>query len=406
MQGLMPAERVRRIKPSPSSAAAQRARDMKSQGRDIISLTTGEPDFDTPDHVIEAACAAMQEGQTRYTGIGGTADLKAAICTKFAHENGLEYAPEEVMASTGGKQVIFNALMATVNHGDEVIIPVPSWVSYPDMVLVAGGRPVTVPCGMQSGFKLSPDSLEAAITDRTRWLILNSPSNPSGALYSAAELRALGEVLARHPNVLVMTDDMYEHILFDGRSFVTIAQVCSDLKNRTLTVNGVSKAYAMTGWRIGFCGGPAALLKEMVKLQSQSTSNPCSISQAAAVAALLGPKEFFAERAVRFQRRRDTVVAMLNAIDGIRCAVPQGAFYVYPSCVGLLGRCTPTGKVLENDGDVADYFLESVGVATVHGAAFGYSPHFRISIAASDDTLKDACARLQRACQALRRGAA
>jgi aspartate aminotransferase len=402
MQCLMAAERVRRIKPSPSSAAAQRARDMKTQGRDVISLTTGEPDFDTPAHVVEAAYRAMKQGQTRYTGVGGTTELKAAIRAKFAEENGLDYALEEVMASTGGKQVIFNALMATVNEGDEVIIPVPSWVSYPDMVLLAGGRPVTVACGMESGFKLSPASLEGAITARTRWVILNSPSNPSGALYSVEELRALGEVLARHPGVLVMTDDMYEHILFDACSFATIAQVCPALKDRTLTVNGVSKAYAMTGWRIGFCGGPASLVKEMAKLQSQSTSNPCSISQAAAVAALSGPKGLFAERAATFQRRRDAVVARLNSIEGISCPLPQGAFYVYPSCAGLLGRSTPEGRVLESDREVVDYFLESVGVATVHGAAFGHSPHFRISIAASDDALKDACERLQRACQALR----
>ena len=394
-------KRVQRIKPSPSSMAAQRARELKAEGRDIVSLTTGEPDFDTPDHVLDAAAEAMRRGETRYTNVGGTAALKSAIVDKFSRENGLDYSAEEVMASTGGKQVLFNALMATVDAGDEVVIPAPYWVSYPDMVLLAGGKPVLVPAGQEDGFKISAKALEAALTPRTRWLILNSPSNPTGALYSADELAALADVLERFPDVWVMTDDMYEHILFDGREYATIAAVRPALKARTLTVNGVSKAYAMTGWRIGFCGGPAGLVKAMSKLQSQSTSNPSSVSQAAAVAALNGPKDFLATSAAAFERRRNLVVPRLDAVDGLSCASPDGAFYVYPSCAGLIGRKTPGGHTLDDDAAVSLYLLESVGVATVHGAAFGLSPHFRISFARSEEVLEDGCARIAQACGTL-----
>ena len=381
--------------------AAQRARELKEAGHDIISLTTGEPDADTPAHIIDAALAAMRHGETRYTATGGTTALKQAIADKFRRENALDYAPSEVMASTGGKQVIFNALMSTIDAGDEVVIPTPCWVSYPDMVLLAEGTPRLVPCGAETGFKITPEALEAALTPRTRWLMLNSPSNPSGAVYSAEELRALGEVLARHQRVLVLTDDMYEHIVFDGVKPATIAAVCPELKDRTLTVNGVSKAYAMTGWRLGFCGGPAELIREMVKIQSQSTSNPSSVSQAAAVAALNGPKHFLAEQAKRFQGRRDELVARLNDIDGIECATPAGAFYVFPSCKGLIGRRTPQGARLSSDREFSLYLLEAEGVATVHGEAFGLSPHFRISFASSDENLREACVRIRRACAAL-----
>ena len=392
---------MRRIKPSPSSMAAQRARELKEAGHDIISLTTGEPDADTPAYIIDAALAAMRHGETRYTATGGTTALKQAIADKFRRENALDYAPSEVMASTGGKQVIFNALMSTIDAGDEVVIPTPCWVSYPDMVLLAEGTPRLVPCGSDTGFKITPEALEAALTPRTRWLMLNSPSNPSGAVYSAEELRALGEVLARHQRVLVLTDDMYEHIVFDGVKPATIAAVCPELKDRTLTVNGVSKAYAMTGWRLGFCGGPAELIREMVKIQSQSTSNPSSVSQAAAVAALNGPKHFLAEQAERFRSRRDELVAWLNDIDGIECAMPEGAFYVFPSCEAMIGRETPQGARLTSDREFSLYLLEAEGVATVHGEAFGLSPHIRISFASSDENLREACIRIRRACAAL-----
>lgn len=401
MEPSLAAERMRRINPSPSSMAAQRARELKEAGHDIISLTTGEPDADTPAHIIDAALAAMRRGDTRYTATGGTTALKQAIVDKFRRENGLDYAPSEIMASTGGKQVIFNALMSTIDAGDEVVIPTPCWVSYPDMVLLAEGTPRMVPCGPATGFKITPEALEAALTPRTRWVMLNSPSNPSGAIYSAEELKALGEVLMRHERALVLTDDMYEHIVFDGRKTATIAAVCPELKERTLTVNGVSKAYAMTGWRLGFCGGPAGLITEMVKIQSQSTSNPSSVSQAAAVAALNGPKDFLAFQAQRFQRRRDDLVARLNEIDGIECEMPEGAFYVFPSCKAMIGRKTPQGGRLASDRELSLYLLEAEGVATVHGEAFGLSPHFRISFASSDEALREACVRIRRACAAL-----
>ena len=396
------ADQLSRIKPSPTIAVTSKAAELRAAGRDVIGLGAGEPDFDTPDNIKEAAIKAIHEGKTKYTAVDGTPELKAAIVAKFARENGLEYTPQQITVGTGGKQVLYNALMATLNPGDEVLIPTPYWVSYPDMTLLAGGSPVFVPGNQDNGFKITPDALEAAITARTKWLILNSPSNPSGAAYTADELRALGEVLLRHPHVWVMTDDMYEHLVFDGFEFATIAAVVPELYERTLTVNGVSKAYAMTGWRIGYAAGAVELIKAMAKIQSQSTSNPCSISQAAAVEALNGPQDFLAERAAAFQNRRDLVVSMLNQAEGLSCLRPEGAFYVYPSCAGLIGRSTPEGKTIETDLDFVTYLLESVGVACVHGEAFGLSPNFRISYATSEETLKEACSRIQKACAALR----
>ena len=396
------ASRLNRIKPSPSSMAGQRARELRAQGRDIVGLTAGEPDFETPQHIKEAASRAMSEGQTRYTDVGGTPKLKEAIAHKFKSENGLAYAANEIIVGTGAKQVIFNALMCTVDAGDEVIVPAPFWVSYPDITLLAGGVPVPVDCPSSKGFKLQPEALERAITPRTRWLVLNAPNNPSGAAYTHAELKALAEVLMRHPHVWVMTDDIYEHILYDGRKFATIAQVEPALKERTLTINGVSKAYAMTGWRIGYGGAPAALVKAMVKLQSQSTSNPSSISQAAALEALSGPQDFIAERTKIFQSRRDMVVKTLNAIPGITCHLPEGAFYVFPSCANAIGKTTPEGKVLATDEDFVMYLLESQNLAVLQGAAYGVSPFFRISFATSVEKLQEGLRRLRLACEALR----
>jgi len=395
------AQRTHRIKPSPSSMAGQRARELRAQGRDIVSLSAGEPDFDTPDNVVEAAIRAMRDSRTKYTDIGGTPDLKAAIRDKFRRENGLEYGSQEVMAGTGAKQVIFNALMCTVEEGCEVIIPAPYWVSYPDIVLLAGGKPVFVQGSRQHDLKLQPEALERAITPNTRWLILNAPGNPGGSVYSEEELRALAQVLLRHPQVWILTDDMYEHILFDDRRFKTIAQVEPRLYERTLTVNGVSKAYAMTGWRIGYAGGPRDLIFAMTKMQSHSTSNPSSISQAAATEALTGPQHFIEERAAIFQQRRDRVVGLLNECAGVSCALPQGAFYVYPSCADLIGRRTPDGKVLKNDEDVILYLLDEENLAVLQGAAYGTSPHFRISIASSMEVLEEGCARVRRACEKL-----
>ncbi len=396
------AARLNRIKPSPSSMAGQRARELRAQGRDIVGLTAGEPDFDTPPNVCEAVIRALSDSKTKYTDVGGTPELKAAIAAKFKRDNALTYQPSEIIASTGGKQVIFNAFMCTVEAGDEVIVPAPYWVSYPDIVLLADGTPVFVACPPENGFKLRPEDLERAITPRTRWLVLNAPNNPSGATYTAAELKALAEVLLRHPHVWVMTDDIYEHVLYDGRKFATIAQVEPALKDRTLTVNGVSKAYAMTGWRMGYGGAPAELVKAMVKLQSQSTSNPSSISQAATVEALNGPQDFIAERTGIFQQRRDAVVAELNTVPGIRCHVPEGAFYLYPSCADLIGKRTPDGKTLASDNDFVLYLLESQNLAVLQGAAYGVSPFFRISFATSMAQLKEGCDRLRRACEALR----
>jgi aspartate aminotransferase len=396
------AERLDRIKPSPTIAAGQKARELKAAGRDIISLDAGEPDFDTPDSIKEAAIAAIRGGQTKYTTVDGTPALKQAICDKFKRENGLTYTPEQITVGAGGKHVLFNALLATLNEGDEVIVPAPYWVSYPDMTLLAGGTPVFVECPAEKGFKLQPQDLERTITPRTKWLVLNSPSNPTGAAYTRDELKALSQVLLRHPHVHILNDDMYEHVIYDGFAFSTIAEVEPGLYDRTLTVNGVSKAYAMTGWRIGYAGGPVALIKAIAKIQSQSTTNPSSISQAAAVAALSGPQDFIASRAEVFQKRRDLVVSMLNQAKGITCHRPEGAFYVFPSCAGVIGKTTPEGKVIESDQDFALYLLMSAGVSVVFGAAFGMSPFFRISYAASTESLEEACRRIQRACGDLR----
>lgn len=395
------ASRINRIKPSPSTMASQRARELRAAGRDIVGLTSGEPDFDTPENVAEAVVRAMAASKTKYTDVGGTPELKAAIRSKFQRENQLDYSASEIIVGTGGKQVIFNALMCTVEAGDEVIVPAPYWVSYPDIVLLAGGSPVFVRCPPERGFKLQPEDLEKAITPRTRWLILNAPNNPSGAVYSRDELKALASVLLRHPDVWILTDDMYEHILYDGRAFATIAQVEPGLKSRTLTVNGVSKAYAMTGWRIGYGGAPVELVKAMTKLQSQSTSNPSSIGQAAALEALSGPQGFIAQRTATFQLRRDRIVALLNEVPGISCHQPEGAFYVFPSCEGVLGRKTPAGQVLESDEDFILYLLDEENLAVLQGAAYGVSPYFRISFAASMALLEEGCRRVARACEKL-----
>ena len=391
-------EALRRIKPSATIAISAKARALKAAGRDVIALSAGEPDFDTPDNIKEAAIAAIRAGKTKYTDPDGMPELKAAICAKFARENGLTYTPAQIHVGPGGKPVIFNALMATLNPGDEVIIPAPYWVSYPDMVLLAGGEPVAIETTVETNFKLDPAALEAAITPRTRWLILNSPSNPTGGAYTRADLQAIADVLLRHPQVWVLTDDMYEHLVFDDFAFTTIAQVEPRLYDRTLTMNGVSKAYAMTGWRIGYAGGPVELIKAMGKMISQTTSNPSSISQWAAVEALNGPQDFIKPNAKLFQTRRDLVVSMLNQASGIHCPTPEGAFYVYPSVAGLIGKTAPSGKVIETDEDFASELLETEGVAVVHGAAFGLSPYFRISYATSEDILEDACARIQRFC--------
>ena len=391
-----------RVKPSATMATDQKARELKAQGRNIISLGAGEPDFDTPENIKEAAIRAIREGKTKYTTVDGIPELKEAIAAKFARENGLAYKPSQVNVSPGGKPVIFNAMMATLNPGDEVIVPAPYWVSYPDMVLLAGGTPVFAPTTAASGFKLKPAELEAVITPRTRWLILNSPSNPSGAAYTRDELKGLAEVLLRHPQVWILTDDMYEHLMFDDMTFWTIAQVEPALYERTLTMNGVSKAYAMTGWRIGYAAGPEPLIKLMAKVMSQSTSNPCSVSQYAAVEALNGTQDFIKPNAALFQKRRDLVVSMLNQASGLVCPTPEGAFYVYPSCEALIGRKAPSGRVIGSDKDFANELLESEGVAVVFGAAFGLSPFFRISYATSEKVLEDACGRIQRFCASVK----
>ncbi len=391
-----------RVKPSPTIAMTMRAQQLTAEGHDIITLSAGEPDFDTPEHIRDAAKAAIDAGHTRYTAVDGMPALKRAICDKFARENGLDYTPAEVSVGTGGKQILYNALMATLNPGDEVIIPAPYWVSYPDMVLLAGGTPVIVPAGMDAGYRITPEQLEAAITPRTKWLILNSPSNPSGAGYGQAHMRALTDVLMRHPHVWVLADDIYEHLVFDDFRFVTPAQVEPGLKDRTLTMNGVSKSYAMTGWRIGFGAGPEALIRAMAKLQSQSTSNPCSISQYAALAALNGPQDYVETSRAVFQRRRDLVVEALNTCPGISCPVPEGAFYVYPSIHGLIGKTSAGGAVIADDEAFATALLDETGVAVVFGAAFGLSPHFRVSYATSDEVLRDACARIKAFCEGMR----
>ncbi|MCW3846829.1 pyridoxal phosphate-dependent aminotransferase [Sphingomonas sp. LB-2] len=391
-----------RIQPSATLAMTTRVNELKAQGVDVIGLGAGEPDFDTPEYVQEAAIAAIRGGQTRYTNVDGTNALKEAIRAKFKRDNGLDYAINQISVNVGGKHTLFNALVATVQAGDEVIVPAPYWVSYPDIVQFAGGTPVFIAAGADQNYKITPAQLEAAITPRTKWLILNSPSNPTGAAYSAAELKALGEVIERHPHVWVMADDMYEHIVYDGFEFATIAQVCPALYERVLTVNGCSKAYSMTGWRIGFAGGAPWLIKAMAKLQSQSTSNPCSIAQAAATAALNGDQGFLQARNAAFQGRRDLVVSMLNQINGMTCPRPEGAFYVYPEFSGLIGKSTPKGQRIDTDEAMIGYFLDEARVAAVHGAAFGLSPAMRISYATSEDLLREACERIQTACAALR----
>ena len=390
-----------RVKPSPTVAMTGKVAELRAAGRDVIGLSAGEPDFDTPDNIARAGITAIGAGKTKYTAVDGIAELKSAICTKFARENGLDYRPAQVSVSSGGKQVLFNAFMATLNPGDEVVIPTPYWVSYPDMVLIGGGTPVFVPSDPARGYKISPQALEAAITPRSKWFLFNSPPNPSGAAYSRDEIRALTEVLMRHPHVWVMTDDMYEHLVFDGFEFTTPAQVEPGLYDRTLTVNGVSKAYAMTGWRIGYAAGPEALIGAMRKVQSQSTSNPCTISQWAAVEALNGPQDYIAQSREAFRRRRDLVVAALNDCPGITCPRPEGAFYVYPSIAGCIGRTTAAGRHITDDESFANALLEEGNVAVVFGAAFGLSPNFRISYATSDAILAEACARIRAFCETL-----
>ena len=389
---------VQRIEPSATIAVSQKARALKAAGRDVIGLGAGEPDFDTPDNIKAAAIDAIRRGETKYTNVDGIPELKEAVCAKFARENGLEYTPEQTIVAPGGKPIIFNAMLATLNPGDEVVIPAPYWVSYPDIVMFCGATPVFAQASIDTGFKLTPAALEAAITPKTRWLIFNSPSNPTGAAYSRTELKALTDVLLAHPHVWVLSDDMYEHLVYDDFEFVTPAQVEPGLYGRTLTMNGVSKAYAMTGWRIGYASGPADLVKAMAKIQSQSTSNPTSISQWASVEALNGTQSFIPERAAVFKGRRDLVVSMLNQAGGIACPTPEGAFYVYPSAEGCMGRKSPSGKVIETDEDFVTELLEVEGVAVVQGAAFGMSPHFRISYATSTEALTQACTRIQRFC--------
>ena len=396
------ADSLARIKPSATIAVTNKARELKAAGRDVIGLGAGEPDFDTPENIKEAGIRAIREGKTKYTAVDGIPELKAAISAKFKRENHIEYAPDEITVGTGGKQVLYNALMATLNPGDEVIVPAPYWVSYPEMVALGGGTPVEVATTAASGFKLKPEALDRAITPKTKWVIFNSPSNPTGAAYTRAELKALTDVLMKHPHVWVMTDDMYEHLVYDGFVYTTVVEVEPGLRQRTLTVNGVSKAYAMTGWRIGYAGGPKQLIKAIGTIQSQSTSNPTSISQYAAVEALNGPQDFIPANNAVFKERRDLVVAMLNQATGIDCPRPEGAFYVYPSCAGTIGKTAPSGKKLETDEDFVTELLETEGVAVVQGSAFGLGPHFRISYATSNKALEEACSRIQRFCANLR----
>ena len=395
------ADRLGLIKPSPTIAVTQKARDLKADGRDVIGLGAGEPDFDTPGHIIEAAKKALDDGMTRYTPVNGIPELREALVAKFKRDNGLDYSVDEITVGCGGKQIIFNAFMATLDPGDEVIIPAPYWVSYPDIALLFGGKPVFVDCPAESGFKMTPEDLDAAITPQTKWLILNSPSNPSGAAYTEGNLKALTDVLMKHPQVWVMTDDIYEHVIYDDFEFSTVAQVEPGLKDRTLTLNGMSKAFCMTGWRVGFAAGPKELIKPITLVQSQSTTHTAAVSQAASVAALNGPQDFIAANNKIFQERRDLVVSMLNQAPGLSCPIPEGAFYVYPSCAGTIGKKTPDGATIETDEDFVTYILETEGVATVQGVAFGLSPHFRVSYATATDLLEDACQRIQRACAAL-----
>ena len=392
------AESLGRIQPSPTIAVTQKARDLKAAGRDVIGLGAGEPDFDTPDNIKEAAIAAIRRGETKYPPVEGIPELRKAIAGKFKRENGLDYAIAQTFVAPGGKAIIFNALLATINPGDEVIVPAPYWVSYPDIALLAGGKPVIIETQLENGFRLTPEALEKAITPKAKWLIFNQPSNPTGACYSAAQLKALTDVLLKHPQVWVLTDDMYEHLVYGGFEFSTVAEVEPRLYDRTVTMNGVSKAYSMTGWRIGYCAAPEPLIKAMAKLQSQSASNASSISQWASVEALNGPQDFIPKFQKIFEERRDLVVSMLNQASGIECPKPEGAFYVYPSVRKLIGRKTPSGKVIATDEDFANALLEDEGVAVVHGAAFGLSPFFRISYATSNQLLEEACRRIQRFC--------
>jgi aspartate aminotransferase len=396
------ADSLNRVQPSATIAVSNKAMELKAAGEDVIGLGAGEPDFDTPDNVKQAAIKAINEGKTKYTPVDGIPELKKAIAAKFKRENGLDYAPSQVTVGSGGKQVLYNALLATINPGDEAIIPAPYWVSYPDIVRLGGGEPVFIETKIEDGFKVTREALEAAITPKTKWFIFNSPSNPSGAAYSRDDLKALTDVLLKHENVWILTDDMYEHLVYDGFEFVTPAQVEPNLYDRTLTMNGVSKAYAMTGFRIGYAAGPEELIKAMRKLQSQSTSNPCSVSQWASVEALNGPQDYIAERANVFKERRDLVVSMLNQAKGIQCPTPEGAFYVFPSCAGCIRKSTPKGTKIENDEDFVTALLEEEGVSVVHGAAFGLSPFFRISYATSTEALEDACQRIQRFCAGLK----
>jgi aspartate aminotransferase len=396
------ANALNRIKPAVTVATSQKARELKAQGHDVIGLAAGEPDFDTPDNIKEAAIAAIRRGETKYTNVEGIAELRAAVAKKFKRENNLEYTPAQCFVAPGGKAVIYGALMATLNPGDEVIVIAPYWVSYPDIVLFAGGKPVIVPTRLEDGFKMKPAALERAITPKTKWLIFNSPSNPTGAAYTRTELKALTDVLVKHPHVWVLTDDMYEHLVYDEFVFTTPAQVEPRLYERTLTLNGVSKAYCMTGWRLGYAGGPEMLIKAMGTLQSQSTTNPSSITQWASVEALNGPQDFIAKHNKVFKERRDLVVSMLNQANGIKCPKPEGAFYVYPSCAGAIGKTAPSGKKIETDQDFVTELLAAEGVAVVHGTAFGLAPAFRISYATKTSDLEEACRRIQRFCGGLR----
>jgi aspartate aminotransferase len=396
------ADALSRVKPSATIAVSQKARELKAKGRDIISLGAGEQDFDTPDNIKKAAIEAINRGETKYTAIAGIQPLREAIAAKFKRENNLDYAPNQVIVGTGGKQILFNAFMATLNAGDEVVIPAPYWVSYPEMVALCGGTPVFVPTTIENNFKLQPADLDKAITPRTKWLVFNSPSNPTGAAYSHDELKALTDVLMRHPHVWVLTDDMYEHLTFDDFKFVTPAEVEPALYDRTLTMNGVSKSYAMTGWRIGYAAGPIELIKAMDMIQGQQTSGTNSIAQWAALEALNGPQDFIRKNKAIFQGRRDLVVSMLNQAKGLNCPTPEGAFYVYPSCAGLIGKTAPSGKVIATDEDFVSELLEAEGVAVVHGSAFGLGPNFRISYATSEKLLEEACRRIQRFCAACR----
>jgi len=392
---------LKRIKPSPTIAISNKARELKAQGRDVIALSAGEPDFDTPENIKEAAIAAIRRGETKYTAVDGIPELKAAICRKFKRDNDLDYKPSQVSVGTGGKQVLFNALVATVDAGDEVIVPAPYWVSYPDIVEFCGGTVVPVATTIENNFKLTPEALEAAITPKTKWLIFNSPSNPSGAAYSFDELKTLTDVLVKYPHVWILTDDMYEHLVYDDFKFATPAQVEPKLYDRTLTMNGVSKTYCMTGWRIGYAAGPEPLIKAMGTLQSQSTSNPSSIAQWAAVEALDGPQDFIAANNKVFKERRDLVVSMLNQTKGLNCPKPEGAFYVFPSCAGLIGKRTAAGVTIADDEVFATELLAAEGVAVVHGSAFGLGPAFRISYATATSDLEEACRRIQRFCNSL-----